>query len=809
MSTQDYDTRLDTLPGDNARDSSGQKMPATSNTERYRDDPDAIPGKDEIAGYRKPARVTRSQQVIWTVLAVFVATMALSFLMGRGTHRRDRHRTQAHKHQNFHRPAAKDWELNFPLLYPDLQTGPDSTCGQAWEALSRVPCHEKIFDRSRDNGTFRLMGPDIAHFAPLMCDTGCRTAILHASEQISGACSAEDTFMLEDYAGMFNASLLESGPVAALDTLSRRLQHTCRKSPADDSDYDFCPIELDQRFSIIDGMNVPYLDDVLDDLASFMQHTDRPRLEQAQRKTGWRGTNKYKERYDYHTREQKYGPGVGETTCRWCTLDWLERKLGAWREGSILSPDSKVPVSLPEFLRRIEKAGMRCEPEAWNDMFERAVARYQDDGLLADNWRRLPSGDVYYLIKNGADEGDEPLPSFAKAIERIEDVATSPGSGHNTTASGCLRAMTALIQSMPCYIHLDRPTLETIIREPEDRPNLRKSYCSAECTDALNEGLPYQCRIPFTQNNAAVPAFVDAFNNATEKRNKICVSPSGSSSPKDVGACSNTFLQLDHPDWVFDGRPSSPQFVDQVSKKLNELNSLAIPEDIKPTLDSPHPWSAPIDFGPRRTYYTWVADLRKGVCSPCIWQWLVGSGDTETPLQYLREMDDIDVNTYTTFAQTYYDTCTALGADWLGGIPYGDDPAIWRVQEKGSVYRYKASTDVWSSRGQTTWNRVEESTGQVSMPREHVGSLWHLFKARREADALREGRWEEWAKEEEARVEAADAEIWKVTWSGSVVYLSEKQKEIDREDAAAESLRLEKARRKTVDGRGTPIPAPG
>ena len=163
-----------------------------------------------------------------------------------------------------------------------------------------MPCHDKIFDRSKDNGTYHLLGPDPMYFVPLICGRTCQTELERARQLVLNACSSEVVFELEGYSGMFNATLLESGPVNALDMLLRRLENTCRESPKDDSDYLYCPIELEERFAIVDGMNAQ----TLEGIDRFVRQTDRARREQSARKTGTRAGRNYNYRYDFTTREQ-------------------------------------------------------------------------------------------------------------------------------------------------------------------------------------------------------------------------------------------------------------------------------------------------------------------------------------------------------------------------------------------------------------------------------------------------------------------------------------------------------------------------
>ena len=103
------------------------------------------------------------------------------------------------------------------------------------------------------------MPHDISLYTSPICEIRCQQDIKQAYQLIMSQCTSEDKFILEGYVGAFSADPgLEDGPVSAIATLERRLQHTCRKSPIRNRwqySAEYCPAELYESWFINDGMN--------------------------------------------------------------------------------------------------------------------------------------------------------------------------------------------------------------------------------------------------------------------------------------------------------------------------------------------------------------------------------------------------------------------------------------------------------------------------------------------------------------------------------------------------------------------------
>ncbi|KAJ9621540.1 hypothetical protein H2203_007027 [Taxawa tesnikishii (nom. ined.)] len=639
---------------------------------------------------------------------------------------------------------AINWRLNFPQLYPQLGE-PSPECQAAWASLTSVPCHEKIFNRGWDNGThLSLFEPEPMRYCPQLCDETCRTALSEAYTLIRDACSGTH-FQTDGYSGTFNTTWLEPGPVEALGVLLRRNTHTCRKSEAGDSEYEYCMIELYERWYILDGMNAGNLEGI----TRFVQDTDRPGREMGGWRSGTRGSGTdggWKQSYKIKVPERTFGPGRGETTCGWCTLAWFENKLNAWREGAVISPDSGKPVSLPEFIHRIRDAGQRCETAQWNAIYEKAIMKYQEMGLLEANWETGQSGDLEYLITHGAGPGDEPIPSIDTAIAKLDASLDSHPTREASRAKACLEELSTHIQSLPCYIHLDNSTIESMIAPVtlRTRNNLFSSYCSEECSSALGKTHGSSPAFKYCKTSAAfhplVKPYWKTYRAAHKIRQNVCHRVDRSTKTEDQ-QCASVFHNND-PEWVWEGRPSTPEFIEAVSQQLAALEATPVPDVVTAALGKSY--HDPESQALRKALPKWEEELKNGICSACVWQWIVGEGTTPTPLSYLQ--DAVDANAYVDFAERMFKTCAARGANWLGGLPYGGDDAVWRIQEaNGKVYRYfEEDANSWSwTRGR--WHMGDENpdtaNGGHSIARGKWGSLWHLRVALREFKARGEGRW--------------------------------------------------------------------
>ncbi|KAH6874398.1 hypothetical protein B0T10DRAFT_498861 [Thelonectria olida] len=768
----------DDVPRDQAQGSETETTPLSSDDSKDENDATLIP-VTESKSHR--ARVWESLAVLLAFTGFLVTVAAMIFLPlaiwsgygDSGMFPESRTDSTPIKPK-----TAVAYNLDFPLLYPDIASKPGSECRKAWDALTHIPCHDKLFNRASDNSTWRTLEWDPMYFLPRICENRCRAALDKAYGQLSAKCSSADTFVLQGYHGMFSPAWLESGPAAAVEVLVRRTEHLCRSSPVDDSDYEYCHIDMLERFGVMDGVNPN-----LWAINTFMRDTDKNGFERGGRKRGSRETGTYRYRYNYKVRDQKLGPGAGETSCSWCTFDFFNRTLNSWTQGAHLSPESNQPVSLPEFLRRVRRAGRRCAPTAkWDEMYNAAVARYISTGVLPADWEvTLPSGDLHYLIHNGPSLGDSPILEIRAERARLSSPqfrqswnGTRLELSHSTS---CLVTLERNYLSTNSYINLPKDMLSKMMGEERESTALREAYCSQSTSKAL-EALSDTACLPSLTTSKVLELAKEY--RASRRTREVYCDLFGQRSYQ--WNCAQSLGSMNKTSWAFTGRPKTTVFLAELDTALEELKKKLSLEEVAPSLNNNNNQK---QLSSSKSRAKAAADRSKEkilgntVCAGCIWKWLTGTSMDEI-MENMRGASS--VSEYVNFVKKYHTTCTSLGATWLGGVPYGDDPIVWRVKnEDGKVLRYiKGPKVVWYG---DAVHAVDEATGEVTIYQRHrgnrpgldVGSLWHVLQAQRGLDAKAQGRFEEWKAEEEEHRKEADKAVWTVDErSGDLEYIRPK-----------------------------------
>lgn len=580
---------------------------------------------------------------------------------------------------------------------------------------------------------------------------------------------------------MFDVQWIEPGPAAAVETLVRRTEHLCRASPPGDSDYQYCHVEMLARFSVLDRNNVN-----LGAVNEFIRGTNKWRTEPERRHSGRRSGGRHSYDYNYTTRQQDYGPGAGQTSCGWCTFDFLNRTLNSWTEGGMLSPESKHPVSLPEFIRRVRAAGGRCAPtETWDKIYEEAIARYSSAGFLQEDWEHsLPSGDLHYLVKNGPSMGDSPVSDISAELARIsspkcrEDLNASPDKISNTQV--CLSELEKHYTSTKCYINLSRDMLSKMVEDEKEFRDLRNDYCRRQCSEAL-EYTPYSKCVPEDMTHEA-NQFDKDYWMARNQRDIYCNLLGQTTSARN---CPQALLSIKKTSWALTGRPKSSLFIVEIEKALDERKRKFPSEETRWELDDSQRVLASsgsradrkegikLERERERAAHEKEQVARNSVCAGCIWTWVIGH-DMFGVMEYMEGASY--ASKYVDFVKKYHSTCTSLGATWLGGVPYGDDPIIWRIKNsQEQIMRLIDPSGGWN--GKEVYG-VNEANGRVYRYRRtkatgsylDVWSLWDVLRAERGIKAIEEGRFEEWKLEEKEHRREADKDIWVVNPVGSVAY---------------------------------------
>ncbi|KAK8107513.1 uncharacterized protein PG998_009526 [Apiospora kogelbergensis] len=518
---------------------------------------------------------------------------------------------------------------------------------------------------------------------------------------------ARKVFNTKDFNGTFDPKASGRGPTEALEALLQRNSYTCR--PSEHEKYDYCTEEMIQRWGIYDGMNHTALDGLSSLVAS--------------------GTN---------------------LDCDSCVMDWLENTLNGWKPSQVLSPDTHAPISLPEHLRRVEQAGQTCQKGAWEKIWNDAIRRYTKEGSLTADWRNLPSGDYGWTVRNGlVSSGDKPRRMIHDTLELIKSQGLVPVTDDSYK---CLSVLENQVENLPCDIYLSKSQLDSIL-EPGNP--LFDSFCRKECTDWIerNQVVIGSCRAKKMDQDVIAGPLYAAYEEAEEMRRNICRTPAA-----DSASCAPIFVGLHHPEWAFDTRLEisalEPMLV-ELERQPKRENTVVPPIGRRVSSTSLSRRGDGMWNQPAAAHDAMI----KGICSSCVWETVVGRGSISSAMHVLQGVKDVDA--YLGFADRLYKACTARGADWLGGIPYGGDDAIWRVQEAdGSVSRLILD-DSPSPSILPVWMQANEKTNLVTNLRQPSGSIWHLRAAARHIKAEKEGRLTQFLIDETKHQEEADLKVWR------------------------------------------------
>lgn len=215
---------------------------------------------------------------------------------------------------------------------------------------------------------------------------------------ISLKCNEDDRWDMSRYNGPFLRDPgFEAGPRGVMETVARRVAHTCRKEDVN-SFGPFCPTVLWEDWGIVDGMYAGNLEG----LERFLQttkvkRTEGGRLSEAHLVRDFADDVTWQDHRN--VAERRLGPGKNETDCGVCVLDWLERKAGAWEEG-VRDPRTGEKVGFKKYVGWVRAAGQRCE--GWDGAWRRVVEKYGVRGM-----KGLESFE--WVEESGGEEDDDVL----------------------------------------------------------------------------------------------------------------------------------------------------------------------------------------------------------------------------------------------------------------------------------------------------------------------------------------------------------------------------------------------------------------
>ena len=561
-------------------------------------------------------------------------------------------------------------ELNFPREYPKLDTERSTeACRNAWNSLTAVPCHEQIWSRSWDFGHYNPLEFELDRFLPLICKAECTDALSEAKSMISSSCSAHDKFEYQGYKGRFNTTVLEPNPVAVIDMLVARQIHDCQTSPTGDAERGYCMTDIQERWSILNGLMLGPLHGI----DEFLLKTNQYRTEPAEQMLGMIGGSGWLVEYNYMREERSFGPRRGETTCSYCTLDWLGRKLKSWKPDLIYYDDGS-PVELPVYLERISKAGRRCAGENFTTLWAEAIDQYEEQGLLdrEGKWLRQPSGNKLYLFRHGPSAGDSPLPEIRGYLEEMGNWQSShpylseKESEELDHVTSCLQGLHEEVLSMTCYPFL---SIEDLASNILDTPEHFRSSCTKDCQVSIQRlkvmtiktcpELIYHQKhhrtqereIPFSLYEWGEMIFSDAGSLASAE--KAC----GWNQKEPT--CGMVFAQFSKPSWITQADIDAHEFEQAVRVAVKNLLP-AIPTtasivDLVAHSDEP-------TKDEQELFRKQKADIEYSVCSSCVWEQFAGAEYWPKNLASLRGDKEIYEWMYT--LRMLSDTCAARGVEF-------------------------------------------------------------------------------------------------------------------------------------------------
>lgn len=584
---------------------------------------------------RKRITIVSTVAICVVIFCIVVSTLFVS---------KYRHQDQRHSWHSSIGPEDTPYPkfgLNFPREYPKLDTERSTQgCRNAWNSLTAVPCHERIWSRSWDFGHFDPHEFELDRFLPLICREDCTDALNEAKSIISKSCNADDRFELGGYKGRFNTTLLEPNPVAVMDILVARQTHDCLISPNGDAERGYCMTDLQERWSFLDGLMV----EPLQGIDEFLLKTNQFSIEPAEQMLGTISGSDWLVEYNHMREERSFGPGRGKTTCSYCTLDWLGRKSKTWKPDLIYYDDG-LPMELPVYLERISKAGRRCAGENFTILWAEAVDEYEEQGLLdcEGKWLRQPSGNKLYVFQHGPSPGDSPLPELRDYLEEMGDWQSShpylpeKESEELERMTSCLQGLHEEIVSMTCYPFLSIGDLTSSIL---DTPEHVRSRCTSDCQVSVQRlkamtvktcpELVYgqlrhrkqESKIPFSLYEWREMIFSEAGSLAFAE--KAC------GWQQKEPSCSTVFAQLNRPSWITQSEIDAHEFERVVRVALKSL-----PPD-NPTNSMEHP-----------------------ICSPCVWQQFAGAEYWPKNLASLE--GDKEVHEWMHTLRMLSDACAARG----------------------------------------------------------------------------------------------------------------------------------------------------
>ncbi|KAF1836804.1 hypothetical protein BDW02DRAFT_208821 [Decorospora gaudefroyi] len=631
---------------------------------RYRDDPDAAPDEDEEAQQlaitpvkkrrfclRRPAMplqrlkaaCKRLPKLPWRAL-VFCAIL-LGVVLGGTFLVMHMFRTSA-KELAWRASKSYNYDLKLPRLYPALESGASDDCKETWEKYAAsLSCHEQILSTAWDDGDaeeVRRTKVDPWAYSEWICRSDCLRSIRDLATPLSNGCGRRaDRFDVESYGKdgkmYFEIRELPDGPMDAQKRLLERYDRLCKEPPRHLATvWGTCAADVWMKWGVVDGRNEVTMKGV----AAFRDATSKKKnYVDGTRLTGSVKIVDGEKKYDFTLPPRKVGPGVGETSCGYCTVDWLVRKMRAFEYGQMMDPGSDKPLNLAEFDALVTETMMRCEDFGMDEAINDVHSKWEKYGWWCGSGPCHTNNQVSDTVRtllHGLRQDDTPLPQ----LRRMSEQTGGPKELHMTLHDS--------LQSLPCSIWFSEHDAQTDIVPSH---YLVHHLCSDHCRNAIDR-LDQQHGAKFAAAAAKHPSSIfESWQGLVEQVDTICTNLYPGSVVQDTTPfCAPGYAAVGHPEWAF--RSYDPP-------KSEILNVFAAAVD---DLARKHPSLVPKpDSRDVEALHVLVRTMTQSVCNACSAVLFVGRNpDGKTRVDEFLDDDAIDGREYTRAAKKWFVTCAKM-----------------------------------------------------------------------------------------------------------------------------------------------------
>ncbi|KAF1960715.1 hypothetical protein CC80DRAFT_488988 [Byssothecium circinans] len=619
----------------------------------YHDDPDAEPveGEQNVdiehaiadAPARRFARLTkilRRLRKIWLCgalitfllsIVIIAAILIAIFVLGE----------KDLKEAAWRASRSSDYDLKLPKLYPALEEGASEKCKSMWERYaSSLKCHRMILSPAWDNGDvdeMKAAGADPFLYDKDVCAADCRKSIRAMDTPMLNGCNLRtDRFDFENYGkggpAYFNASTVEEGPRHIVIALTNRYDTLCASAANDAkrSLWGNCAAEMWMTWGIVDGKNTANLNG----LDHFVEQTSEKKIIKGGLRRGTVRVGGKKRDYSLMIGSRNVGPGVGETDCSYCTLNWLERKMKSFEHGAILDPKSGEIVGFSEFHDKMHSAVKRCGYEG-GEALGRVYKKWEQFGWWCDGKPcqsdEVISHEVRTLL-HGLHKDDFPLPDM-RDLKR-----NSPAS-----VKDAVQALHDGLRDMPCSIWSGPDALATDIIPYQYRVH---HLCSDRCRNAVDR-MQRQHGEKFASVRGTQDQVVfKAWDMMRDMVNRTCLNPTPQAVVTDeTSFCAPGYAAVNLSNWILSPEsPPRPLILSSFSIAIDEM-------------DKKFPYVVPMPKE-KDEIVSRMRQVAETYCNTCAGGLFIGTNpDYKKTVEEFLNDETVDGREYTRMAKKGWEVC--------------------------------------------------------------------------------------------------------------------------------------------------------